>query len=678
MNHTFIVRARTALSVILCLGLFIAVSGASSCSNNSTTVELTILHTNDVHSHMRAEPVNSEKNPYNLGGLARVKTLADSIRGARPNTLLLDAGDWSEAITYFNVDGGSNMLKIMDAMGYSAVVVGNHDFLNGPSELASTIERANPSYPVLGANKDLSQVADKERVAKLLTDYKIFNVGGVKVAVVGLLCNDFFYYGYFKPGIVTDARAVATAITTNLHNKKLADVIILLSHNSFGQNVSWAQQVPWVNAVISGHSHAKTPQAIVTSNGGRPAYVAESKQWGQFLGDMVLSYDTSSGQTTLKSYTLRPVTADLAEDPKIVGLINDQETALAAKYGKDIVHDHVADTEDLLVHNDNREGPISNLAVDGYRQATGADLAMESVQLIGDDIQPGPLSTFNVMNMTPHIYHPVPGQPFPQNGSNWTLKKLTLSGTSLRGLLNVMFLAESVNLIGWISTSGMQVVYDPSGGASAVHSIKIQNMITGAYEDVVDSRDYKIALHDGLLMAVGILVQKLSINIDLSRIEETGIQSSDATLALVAAKGGMIRAADFNPGTRYNALGVDLGFYEHHIRIQPGTGTAAPMVSVTIQNEGLTASTAGMMKLRILRGKPDDVQGDFMPGNESIPISGDVDVPALQPGASTTLQVPWLDLPAGGIYSLNFSLIGTDSNARNNSLIMHTRMAARH
>ncbi len=677
MKHTFKIRARVALTVLLCLGLLLAVSGASSCSSTPTTVELTILHTNDIHTHLRAEPVNSEKNPYGLGGLARLKTLVDSIRGTRPNTILLDAGDWSEAISYFNVDAGSNMLKIMDAIGYNAVVVGNHDYLNGPSELASTIERAAPSYPVLGANKDLSNVADKERVARLVTDYTILNVGGLKVAVVGILCNDFFYYGYFKPAIVTDARAAATAITTKLHDGKLADVIVLLSHNSISQNISWAQQVPWVNAVISGHSHAKTPQAIATTNGGRPAYVAEAKQWAQFLGDMVLSVDKSTGQVTLKSYTLHPVSADLAENSKIAGLINEQDAALAQKYGKDIVHDHLADTEDMMTHNDNREGPISNLAVDAYRQASGADVAMESVQLIGDDIQPGPLSTFDVMNMTPHIYHPVPGQPFPQNGSTWTLKKLTLSGTSLRGLLNVMFLAESINLIGWISTSGMQVTYDSGGGASAVRSIKIQNMITGAYEDVVDSRDYTIGLHDGLLMAVRILIDKLDINIDLTRLQETGIPAVNATLAMVTSK-GVLHAADFNPGTRYHALGFDLGFYEHQIKIQQGTGGAATNISVTIQNEGLTASTAGAMKLRILRSKPDDVLGDFMEGNESIPISGDVDVPALLPGASATVQVPWLDLPGPGIYSLNFSLIGTDGNARNNTLILHSRISARH
>ena len=670
-------RLRARVSIALLPGLFFALSGVSSCSSTPAPIQITILHTNDIHSHLRAEPSNSEKNPYNLGGLARVKTLVSSIRTARPNTILLDAGDWSEAITYFNVDAGSNMLKIMDAIGYNAVVVGNHDYLNGPIELASTVERAAPSFPVLGANMDLSNVADKTRVAKAITPYKIMNVGGVRVAVVGILCNDFFYYGYFKPAIVTDVLAVATAITTNLHNNKLADVIVLLSHNAFDQNVSWAQQVPWVNAVISGHSHFKTPQAVATTNAGRPAYVAESKQWGQFLGDMTLSFDPSSGQTTLVNYTLHPVTADLAEDPAVAALVTAQDTALATKYGKDIVHDHIADTEDNFVHNDNREGPISNMAVDAYRQTSGADMAMESVQLIGDDLPPGPLSTFNIMNATPHIYHPVAGQTFPQNGSTWTLKKLTLSGTSVRGLLNLTFLAESLNLIGWISLSGLQVTYDPNAGASAVQSLKVLNPITGAYDAIVDSRNYTIALHDGLLMAVGILADKLSLNIDLSQIQDTGVPAVNATLALVAAN-PVLHASDWMPGTRYHSLGFDLGFYEPNIQIVPGTGASATKINVTIQNEGLTASPAGAMALRILRSSPNNVLGDFTAGNEITPISGDVAVPALAPGASTTVQVPWLDLPGAGVYTLNFALTGTDSNARNNTLIIHTHVAAQH
>ena len=127
------------------------------------------------------------------------------------------------------------MLEIMSAIGYDAAVVGNHDFLNGPSELANTIERASPAFPVLGENKNLSGIsaAEQLRVAKDLQPYVILNVAGVKVAVIGVLCDDFFYYGFFKPGGRHRPRDdSATAIAEQLHNSKQADVIVLLSHNA--------------------------------------------------------------------------------------------------------------------------------------------------------------------------------------------------------------------------------------------------------------------------------------------------------------------------------------------------------------------------------------------------------------------------------------------------------------
>ena len=103
-----------------------------SLSSFTTTKErkITILHTNDVHSHIDPFPENDPKYP-GLGGAARRAALVKKIRSEEKNVLLLDAGDIYQGTYYFNKYGGELELKIMSQMGYDATAIGNHDFDNG-------------------------------------------------------------------------------------------------------------------------------------------------------------------------------------------------------------------------------------------------------------------------------------------------------------------------------------------------------------------------------------------------------------------------------------------------------------------------------------------------------------------------------------------------------------------
>src|SRR5690348_5933795 len=115
--------AKSAVSLVLCIVAVGFASLGANC-NNGTNVELVILHTNDIHSRFDVAVPGTEDNPYSLGGLARLKTVIDQERAKHPNSLMLDGGDWSEAGIYYLVDAGRNVLRLMDMMGYNAVVVG--------------------------------------------------------------------------------------------------------------------------------------------------------------------------------------------------------------------------------------------------------------------------------------------------------------------------------------------------------------------------------------------------------------------------------------------------------------------------------------------------------------------------------------------------------------------------
>lgn len=687
------VGIKTIFHALLLAALSLGVTGISSCDGPGKFVELTILHTNDIHSHLKAEPAGTEKNPYGLGGLARLKTLVSQIRATKTDSLLLDAGDWSEGTSYFNIDAGSNMLRLLGMIGYDAAVVGNHDFLNGPVELANTIERSAQAFPALGANKNLSAAAldrERARIERLVPEYTILTTpSGVRVAVIGILCTAFAYYEYFKPAVITDPVAKASAITQKIHDENLADVIVLLSHNSFDENVGYAKRVPWINAVISGHSHVKTPKAIEVTNAGQAVYVAETGQWGQFLGEMTLQVNREKRMVKLKGYALRPVSADLPEDPEIAAAIDEQDRALSARYGHDVTRDHVADCVDEMPHSNIRETVVGNLAADAYRLAAKADFGLETNSLISVALAPGPLSTSDLISVMPHIYAPAPDLgAFPEKGRTWMLRKLTLTGAQFKLLLNTVLKINGITPATWISVSGMKVAYSVNGskvarragrisektpGLLPIREIQTTDPATGADLPLSDSASYTFAVHDGILGALRIVRDHTGLPIDLEHTLETGIEAWQAIFKL-ATELRTLSAADFEPSTRYRTLEADLMSQEHLINLFESSTGKSRAVEVTVRNQGLTRSL-GTEKLRVFMGAVDDAVNDGALSDKPLDLWREAGIPALGAGEQTTLRfaVKKGDFSEPGMYSLKIEVVADDGNAANDVTRRHLK-----
>ena len=125
MNRRDFIQKTTAGSALLALpGLPLMGFGTPVLK------KITILHTNDVHSHIDPFPATDSRNP-NMGGASRRATLIENIRKENPNVLLLDAGDVFQGTPYFNYYGGELEFKLMSMMRYDLATMGNHDFDNG-------------------------------------------------------------------------------------------------------------------------------------------------------------------------------------------------------------------------------------------------------------------------------------------------------------------------------------------------------------------------------------------------------------------------------------------------------------------------------------------------------------------------------------------------------------------
>ena len=172
-------KRRTFVKNTAASATFVSIGGLQLSCKKKNTTKITILHTNDVHSHIEPFGKNSGENA-NKGGVARRATMIDKLRRENANTLLLDAGDIFQGTPYFNYFGGELEFKLMSMLKYDAATIGNHDFDNGIEGLYNMLPHAK--FDFLSANYDFKNTIMNTHVKP----YKIFNKSGIKIGVFGL------------------------------------------------------------------------------------------------------------------------------------------------------------------------------------------------------------------------------------------------------------------------------------------------------------------------------------------------------------------------------------------------------------------------------------------------------------------------------------------------------------
>lgn len=228
---------------------------------------ITILHTNDVHSHIDPFPVTDSRNP-NQGGVARRAALIQQIRTENPNTLLLDAGDIFQGTPYFNFYGGELEIKLMSMMGYDAATIGNHDFDNGIEGLYKQLPHAN--FQFVSANYDFSNTVMNGHVKP----YSVFVKDGVKIGVFGLGIElaGLVDPKMSKETVYNDPVGITQDISKKLKQQEKCDLVICLSHLGYNykndkiSDLKLASLTQDIDLFIGGHTHTFLKKPTVTKN----------------------------------------------------------------------------------------------------------------------------------------------------------------------------------------------------------------------------------------------------------------------------------------------------------------------------------------------------------------------------------------------------------------------------
>ncbi|MBB1425111.1 bifunctional UDP-sugar hydrolase/5'-nucleotidase [Shewanella sp. SG44-2] len=394
----------------------------------------TVLHTNDNHGRFWS---NSD-GEY---GMSARKTLIDQIRAEVSSnggeTLLLSGGDINTGVPESDLQDAVPDFIGMNEIGYDAMAVGNHEFDNPLAVLDS--QRSIANFPMLAAN------IYKADGTRYFDAYKVFDVNGVKIAVIGLTTEDTAKIG--NPEFIgdldfRDPKVEIAKVIAEIKEAKSADLIFATTHMGHYADAANGSNAPGdvamaralakgdLQAVIGGHSqnpvcmepgtnaYSETfePGSECTPDMQNGTYIMQAHEWGKYVGRADFEY--FNGEMHLVSYKLIPVNlkksvtdaagvktkvliADaIEEDAALKELLKYYQDQGSAKLGEVIATtDGLLDGERAIVRN--MQTNLGRLLADAQRTKVGADIGVMNSGGVRASIQAGNISYRDVLTVQP-------------------------------------------------------------------------------------------------------------------------------------------------------------------------------------------------------------------------------------------------------------------------------------
>ena len=341
------------LSAAMLCTLVLPASAAEETGNEDGVV---VLYTNDVHTY-----IDNNVGEGNETGLTYSKVAA--LKDSYDNALLVDAGDHIQGTAYGGLDKGETIIKLMNAAGYDAATLGNHEFDYGMEGCMQAIEWAQFSYLSCNFYHEKDGVAGDP----VLDSYKVFEVDGVKVAFVGVTTPESFtkstpaYFqdenGNYIYGIAggEDGSALYAAVQTAIDAaSKEADYVIGLGH--LGDDPSskpWTSEEVIANttgldAFIDGHSHSTVESKEVADKNGDAVVLTQTGSYLDAVGKMTIAADGTITTELLSGEDL----ADLTPDADVKAIEDAWVSQVDTQLGE--VIGHISDTLDNYDADGNR------------------------------------------------------------------------------------------------------------------------------------------------------------------------------------------------------------------------------------------------------------------------------------------------------------------------------------
>lgn len=399
---------------------------------DSKEKEVDVMFLHDTHSHLNEFATVEDEKTQVLGGFAKIKTLINEQKEDNPDTLVLDAGDFSMGtLIQVMYEEEASEIRMMGEIGVDVATFGNHEYDYKAKGLANMLNNAVVSGDKLPAmvvcNVDWKTM-EKEGLTedqKLLKDafehygvkdYIVLDKNGVKIAITGIFGEDCLDC---VPNCPLEFKSPVDALketVAKIRSEETVDMIACVSHSGTWEDESksedeiLAKNVPEVDLIISGHTHTKLDKPIRHGD----TYIVSAGEYGKYLGSLSME-QKKDGRWELDDYELILVDKDVKADAEAQMKADSFMEKVDSKYLEQFGYtaDQVLCTNDIEfatsadVGSKHTEMNLGSIMADAYTYSVAkfdntdtrpVDVAVVPAGVIRDTYAKGNVTTENVFN----------------------------------------------------------------------------------------------------------------------------------------------------------------------------------------------------------------------------------------------------------------------------------------
>jgi len=375
-----------SIRILLVCGFSVLISATAV-----TEDRLVVLHVNDMHGQLLPRKGSSGS----VGGMAGIQKIVSEVRhevGA-DQLLLLDAGDWFQGTPEGADGGGLHIIRAMEALGFDASTVGNHDFDYGMDNLVRLIE--STKIPILASN-----VTDSGGRLKgvTLTEH-IIERGGFSVGLVGILTPDapnIIAPAVGKELTVAPVAPVVIAARDRLRQAG-ADLIVVLSHSGLKQERQLASEVSGIDLIVGGHSHTLIDPPWIDPQ--HKTVVAQVGAKTRHIGRIEFTRGGDGVEVACSVIAVSPV--EKAADPVLQQLISSVESKVGKTMDRKVGHSPVALNSTGHKENGAVSSPLGRWICDSMADAAGVPVSFHNHGGIRDGLPEGDILYRDLFEISP-------------------------------------------------------------------------------------------------------------------------------------------------------------------------------------------------------------------------------------------------------------------------------------
>ena len=506
---------------------------SSVVADDGKSEDIVILYTNDIHTYI--------DRPLSYDTIAAIK---QELEEQYKHVLLVDAGDHIQGTAYGSMDEGRTITELMNAAGYDAATLGNHEFDYGMFGCMRIIDKAQ--FPYISCN--FYNEADGVRGENVLPDFVTFPCGDEVIAFVGITTPESFEPAYFLDGKGNciyniaggaDGSALYADVQRAIDDAKAAGATTVVALGHVGNDFvveSWASgdiiaNTTGLGAFIDGHSHVTMEGELLSDKDGNPVLLTQTGEYFDRIGMMVIGGDTGEITTdfieyrellaedgeTVTGYELEADlydTKQIPSDPDVKALLNawidEVDGMLGQKIGSAAVTLDNYDGEIRLVRN--QETNTGDFTADAlYYLFDDLNMDVDVAIMNGGGIRNktinGDLTYWTCKDI--HTYgnvaclQTVTGQQL-LDALEWGSRGLG-TGIEIGAFLQVSGLTYKVDtsLPGTSWSDGNNIWTGAPANGYRVHDVQIYNRETQAYEPLDPDASYNLAGYNYILRDLG-------------------------------------------------------------------------------------------------------------------------------------------------------------------------------